>query len=151
MFNHPLRQLPKPIDVFMDRIIHITIEIRIAQPNHSSRLEDAPQFPQGFHRLGKMIENGVSQDRVEGPVRERKGIEAGMVELDIADATLLRLSAAHVELAGLNINPHDPPLRDQRRKGDRDPAWTTSTIQQVHGGCEIWHEKRGISSGLPFG
>ena len=56
VFNRSLRQLPEPIDVLIVRIVNITIEIGIAQTNHSSWFEHTSQFPQGFHRLGKMIQ-----------------------------------------------------------------------------------------------
>jgi len=69
-----------------------------------------------------------------------------MVELDVADTTLLRLSAAHVELAVLNINPHDSSLWDQCRKSDTNPSWTASTVQHVHDRCEMGHKERGVAS-----
>jgi hypothetical protein len=82
-------QLPKPVQLGMQRIIDVTADIGITHSDQPSRFQDAPKFPQSIHRFGEVIQNGVRQNGIESEIIEREFVNGGAPELYVLEAALM--------------------------------------------------------------
>jgi hypothetical protein len=117
--------------------------VGIPRAEQPARRQHAPHFPQGAHRIGKVLEYLSHVDEIETAVIEGKWIRVAGLENHVVDALLHAPFLGEAQHPGRPIDTGHASRRDMRRQIQVDGPGPAPHVEQPLSGSEFAQQTGG--------